>query len=535
MFAHILFTFFIILTQTSDDEDSVQRLIRQGALSPLPKLPGDKSPPTHKGLALRRSGSEPTLEIQDLASSPVEPTSADRTSAEPLQEPEPSTHTIDISLDDMLFAGSMTEEDVRRESAGWSNAYKKIADDEICSTKERIGPRGTQMSAQACRERCNMNPRCRFLAHWPTKKLCEIYVSCKERTPVNGARITLLERLTDCEEKLGKNMDGQYPRAIANEFPDDTLRSHGNNINFHCRCITMKIMLCGIFIVPGSEEEEVLNARFDPSRQLEMKPFFFLRGQGTPDDAIYFDEFGGSVKKIPSVVAEIELFLPEACISIQQCIEGNPKGVCPILKTPFQAGQPVYIRSEKIPDAIKGLPVVCVSLNGLNVLLEQQSASQKVKRQAGPTGNRHDLGYDMFWMFDEEVIKKGICGRAALPESPPAGGKKRRGGGKKKKKSTGSGSTPQGSSSSPDPFSPPASEMKPEEPDPGETADQDSAPEAAKIEPIVEGSQDAATKGEGDITRSVETIDTDIEVPPAPDTLSQQETILYFTFVESRW
>ena len=43
--------------------------------------------------------------------------------------------------------------------------------------------------------------------------------------------------------------------------------------------------------------------------------------------------------------------------------------------------------------------VVCVSLNGLNVLLEQQSASEKVKRQAGTTGNRHDLGYDMFWMF----------------------------------------------------------------------------------------------------------------------------------------
>ena len=48
----------------------------------------------------------------------------------------------------------------------------------------------------------------------------------------------------------------------------------------------------------------------------------------------------------------------EACISTQQCIEGNPKGICPILKTPFQAGQPVYVRSEKIPDAIKGLPVI---------------------------------------------------------------------------------------------------------------------------------------------------------------------------------
>ena len=57
-------------------------------------------------------------------------------------------------------------------------------------------------------------------------------------------------------------------------------------------------------------------------------------------------------------------------------------------------------------------------------------------------------------------------------------------------------------------------------------ADQDSAPEAAKIEPIVEGSQDAATKEEGDIMRPVETIDTDVEVPPAPDTLSQQETVI---------
>jgi len=260
-----------------------------------------------------------------------------------------------------------------------------------------------------------------------------------------------------------------------------------------------------------------LNAKFDPTRQFEMKPFFFLRGQGNPDDPIYYDEFGGSMKKIPSVVAEIELFLPEACVSIQQCIDGNPKGVCPILKTPFHVGQPVYIKSEKIPDAIKGLPVVCVSLPGLNVILEQQSASQKVKRNAGSTGNRHELGYDMVWMFDEEAIKKGICGRVPLPEPPSTSSAKKRRGGGKKKKGSGSSGTPQGSSSSPDPFSPPASDLKPEEPEPGDVVQLDTDPDSLK---------DITAKVEGIVLRSDERINPNIEAPPSKGTLSQQETVI---------
>merc|ERR1711953_696672 len=72
------------------------------------------------------------------------------------------------------------------------------------------------------------------------------------------------------------------------------------------------------------------------------------------------------------IFGEIEVYLPNRCLHLDQCLKGTPGGVCPSEGKKFISGEPVLIIKEDFDSAIAGKPIKCISATGIRKLVAFQ-------------------------------------------------------------------------------------------------------------------------------------------------------------------
>jgi len=338
--------------------------------------------------------------------------------------------------------------------------FEKVHDDVFCND----GPPAFQLplatafvaNMRECKEQCWKDYKCIYMAFWVKTKKCQTYTSCYSQIADGTNRISVYKRVSPCESKLK-----DYTTRIASQFDQDILRpmyipfewqknEAPNSVyapqqqpNFYCRCTGLVWMTCGLFVYNTTAEFQILNDKFDPEDTANLAPFISAEGR--------LFKYGGESRYItysdgelyPRVTAEIHptewtmhetMSLP-GCVHIEQCIKGTPGGVCPVLKTPFQSGEPVYILKR---DILYGRganrKTLCISVKGLRSYILNAEPIGTFKDPLGRINfmrlddedhsvllRRQQLtlmeDYGMFFMFDDSAMATGICG--PNPPRPP--------------------------------------------------------------------------------------------------------------------
>jgi len=314
-------------------------------------------------------------------------------------------------------------------SANFEKAYDDVRCDDPPLTTSKAAS-FVKFNFQVCKEKCLGDPRCRWFAYWTKKKYCETYATCTSRSPDAGNSIFLYQRLNECETERGVHGQGRYPQLIAAAFPKGIIRISGPKQNLHCKCATPAWMFCGILVEGGSEEEAVVRAKLNRNDLKNMLPFHPVTGvlqnsmlASDEDSPIVFTPSGGS--KHDKIHAEIEVLDSGNCLSLEQCMEGTPHGVCPITKEPFVAGDPVYILKSDQVDARNGIPIPCISVPALWA----RSMSEYALREGGfvdPLFREKDKlrliqqDYSIAFVFDHEQLSSGMCGKQMAMRVPPS-------------------------------------------------------------------------------------------------------------------
>jgi len=351
--------------------------------------------------------------------------------------------------------------------------FEKVHDDVYCSDKSPLATNSVA-NMRECKQQCWEDINCRYMAFWVKAKKCQTYQMCYSQQTDGKNRISVYKRVSPCEEKLKG-----YTIQIADAFEQDVIRPmyipfewEKNEVpksdytseqqpNFYCSCTGIVWMTCGLLVSRKSTEFPILNARFDPDPEGEsaMRPF-----QATQNR---IHKYGGEAKYIeyydsdqyPRVTAELhpaeyvlhESFTLPGCVHLEQCIKGTPGGVCPVQKTPFQSGEPVYILKR---DVYYGIAVdrksTCISVPGLRshiingeptgmfrdplervnlIRAREVSAAGADSEDAAVLIRKRmltiDEDYGMFFMFDNRALATGICGLTPplappdIPEPPP--------------------------------------------------------------------------------------------------------------------
>jgi len=295
--------------------------------------------------------------------------------------------------------------------------YEKIKENERCD-----GPKLTSEKVsnfRECKQRCASNDRCRFFAFWSKNKRCETYENCFTTSPDGKNAIMLYAKMNECDRMLGWDGNGPYIQKMETEFENRPLRSQGPNRNFFCKCVSNLIMICGIFVVPRSSEDQMIRARLSRTDLIALKPFYIFPSLSDPGiDPIYFDPSSG-LGYDWGVHAEIEILTPSNCIPINIC-----KGKCPVTGKEFQLGDPVYILEEDAKQVKQGKSVPCVSLGGLRVVSRREAGAgtgfdDPHKRMPG---KKFLIGkdYTMYFLFSESQLSEGVCGRVHNEAGPSA-------------------------------------------------------------------------------------------------------------------
>jgi len=202
------------------------------------------------------------------------------------------------------------------------------------------------------------------------------------------------QMLFDGTETLGSgDRKGLYPRLISEQFPPDTIIYHGKDQNMHCHCATDTLMVCRIFVRPGSQEAKYVDKRLEfmtnPELTLEkQRPFFtYYRSYRRRDwmvRPILFESTPELSPPMPKVTAEIVITYDEYSsfkrslsfparyhridlkhIPIRQCTDDDAGVVCPILQTQFEPDMVVYILKTDVPKIEAGEYAPCISALGL--------------------------------------------------------------------------------------------------------------------------------------------------------------------------
>jgi len=82
--------------------------------------------------------------------------------------------------------------------------------------------------------------------------------------------------VTPCQQVLGSNGNGRYPRLIAREFMTDMVMAGDPKRNLVCRCEKPDFMVCTIHVKPGSLEETAVMFRLERSDKDRLLPFFVV-------------------------------------------------------------------------------------------------------------------------------------------------------------------------------------------------------------------------------------------------------------------
>merc|ERR550534_1426853 len=100
-------------------------------------------------------------------------------------------------------------------------------------------------------------------------------------------------------------------------------------------------------------------------------------------------------------------------MNVNQCNEGTPERQCPIQKSAFNSGDPVYILNTDFEKAKIGQPVPCASIVGLRTLSmihKGTGFNDPFHRNPGEKMLcRRD--YTMMFAFNDEDLASGICQR----------------------------------------------------------------------------------------------------------------------------
>jgi len=295
-------------------------------------------------------------------------------------------------------------------------AYEKIKENERCD-----GPKLTSEKVsnfRQCKQRCAGNDRCRFFAFWSKIKRCETYENCFTTSPDGNNAIMLYAKMNECDRMLGWDGRGPYIQQIEAEFENRPLRYHGPNRNFFCKCVSNFIMICGIFISPGSSEDKIIRSRLSRTDLIALKPFYIFPSLSDPGiDPIYFDPSSG-IGDDWRVHAEIELLTPSNCIPDSIC-----KGRCPVTQIEFETGDPVYILKDDAKQVKQGKTVPCISLGGLRVISRRDGGAgtgfdDPYKRMPG---KKFLIGkdYTIYFLFSKSQLSEGMCGRI-MDEAGPS-------------------------------------------------------------------------------------------------------------------
>jgi len=325
----------------------------------------------------------------------------------------------------LLQLGQTLADDAQMSSAHFEKAFDDVRCDDPPLTTSKIAS-SLKFTFQICKERCQQDPRCRWFAYWTKKRYCETYASCTSRSPDAGNSIFLYQRLNECEAERGVHGQGRYPQLIAAAFPKGIIRISGPRQNLHCKCATPAWMFCGILVEAGSEEEAVVRAKLNRNDLRNMLPFHPVTGilqnsilAEAEDAPIVFTPSG----KTDKIHAEIEILDSGSCLSLDQCLDGTPYGVCPITKEMFIAGDPVYILKSDQDDSRNGLPIPCISVPALWA----RSMSEYALREGGfvdPLSRDSDKlrliqqDYSIAFIFDQEQLSGGMCGNKMAMRVP---------------------------------------------------------------------------------------------------------------------
>jgi len=222
-----------------------------------------------------------------------------------------------------------------------------------------------------------------------------------------------------CEIELGGGQ-GRYPLLITDAFPPGVVRiewdQDGEPPNLHCKCYSAQWMICHFIMQPDSVEELMIITRFyglDP--QIGFKPFKVLESD-RDDSKIVFsqtDAFGG-----PKVYAEMHAVHPENCMKTSQCLSSqvDERGIplCPVMMTPFEDRESIYILEDDKQKMHRGEPVQCVSAIGLRQLIMDDDTAltggfwDPMRVILDRKVTRKDYA-GIFIVFSDQQVAEGIC------------------------------------------------------------------------------------------------------------------------------
>jgi len=224
-----------------------------------------------------------------------------------------------------------------------------------------------------------------------------------------------------------------YPVYISKEFPDGLIKLFGHNKNMWCYCDYRftDLMTCDIFVRPDSDEEKMIKKRFaygDSEANMRLRPFFTLPMGRLPyrwtDEGIQVLYAHPSC--MPIVTAYITVYLspiqpllrsrshpkrlitPIRYIPISQCTrqEGAiDQAICPIMMTPFEIDEFVYILKRDYAKVRQGHPVVCICFAGMIGLEKQRNdlQFQDPLRRLGNTASTIRDDYDLYRIINDPL------------------------------------------------------------------------------------------------------------------------------------
>jgi len=88
--------------------------------------------------------------------------------------------------------------------------------------------------------------------------------------------------VTPCQQVLGSNGNGRYPRLIAREFMTDMVMAGDPKRNLVCKCEKPDFMVCTIHVKPDSLEETAVMFRLERSDKDRLLPFFVVENPAPP-------------------------------------------------------------------------------------------------------------------------------------------------------------------------------------------------------------------------------------------------------------
>jgi len=247
--------------------------------------------------------------------------------------------------------------------------------------------------------------------------------------------------VTACQQELGMDGNGRYPRVISQQFMTGIINSSGDTKNLNCKCVESEKMECTITVRFKSLEHEIVRRRIGSFSSRppadKLTPFFIIpEYSGIFGSALINNLYFKHTLCYPPVIAEINVAINKLPPQIQRsqsapalwhysfrsirqslCTDGSSNGVCPITQEDFRDNTIVYVlKTDKLKVEEKKA-VVCISAEGLRSLMQTSGSDDKsfrdpLNREGGSLLKLED--YIPYVIFEDDPRK---CNRAIQTES----------------------------------------------------------------------------------------------------------------------